>query len=130
MDRWGRGGRRARMIRMRRIAGALGSLVLLLAATNARAQAEDSGIVVVLENDSIEVVLLTFKPGEVVAQHVNPEAELGIILEGELTLITPAGREILKPGMVRWLDPLTPHETRNEGTTPVKMWGLLVKKPQ
>lgn len=117
------------MIRMGRIVGALCSVVLLLAGVvDARAQGEDAGVMVVLDNDSVEVVLLTFKPGEVVEKHVNPEAELGIILEGELTLITPAGREILKPGMVRWLDPLTPHETRNEGATPVKMWGLLIKK--
>jgi quercetin dioxygenase-like cupin family protein len=118
------------MIRMRRVAGALSGVVLLLAAADARAQGEDTGVMVVLDNDSVEVVLLTFKPGEVVERHVNPEAELGIILEGELTLITPAGRETLKPGTVRWLDPLTPHETRNEGTTPVKMWGLLIKKPK
>jgi quercetin dioxygenase-like cupin family protein len=119
------------MIRMRRIAGALSCVVILLAAAmDSRAQGGDAGIAVVLDNDSVEVVLLTFKPGEVVERHVNPEAELGIILEGELTLITPAGREILKPGTVRWLDPLTPHETRNEGTTPVKMWGLLLKKPK
>jgi quercetin dioxygenase-like cupin family protein len=117
------------MIRMHRLAGALSGVLLLLAGVaDARAQGEDTGIMVALDNDSVEVVLLTFKPGEVVEKHVNPEGELGIILEGELTLITPAGREILKPGMIRWLDPLTPHETRNEGATPVKMWGLLIKK--
>jgi len=117
------------MIRKRRIAGVIIGVVLLLAGVGvSRAQPADTGVVVVLDNESVQVVFLTFQPGEVVEQHVNPEAELGIILEGELTLITPAGREILKPGTVRWLDPLTPHETRNEGTTPVKMWGLLVKK--
>ena len=50
------------------------------------------------------------------------------ILEGELTLITPNGREVLKPGAVRWLPPNTPHESRNEGATPVKMWALLLKR--
>ena len=117
------------MIRKNRIAGAFLGVVLLLAGViDARAQAQDEGVVVALDNDSVQVVLLTFQPGEVVEQHVNLEPELGIMLEGELTLITPAGREILKPGAVRWLAPLTPHETRNEGTTPVKMWGLLLKK--
>jgi quercetin dioxygenase-like cupin family protein len=119
------------MIREGMFGGGLIGVVLLLAAVGvSRAQPADTGVVVVLDNESVQVVLLTFQPGEVVEQHVNPEAELGIILEGDLTLITPAGREILKPGTVRWLDPLTPHETRNEGTTPVKMWGLLVKKPK
>lgn len=53
---------------------------------------------------------------------------MSLQLEGELTLITPNGREVLKPGAVRWLPPQTPHESRNEGTTPVKMWALLLKR--
>ena len=117
------------MIRKRMIVGVLIGVVLLLVEVGvSRAQPVDTGVVVVLDNESVQVVFLTFQPGEIVEQHVNPEAELGIILEGDLTLITPAGREVLKPGTVRWLDPLTPHKTRNEGPTPVKMWGLLVKK--
>jgi quercetin dioxygenase-like cupin family protein len=119
------------MIRTRIVAGVVVCTVLLLVgAVESRAQAPDTGVVVKLDNESVVVVLLTFQPGEVVERHVNPEPELGIMLEGELTLITPAGREILKPGTVRWLDPLTPHETRNEGSTPVKMWALLLKKPK
>ncbi|HSB77953.1 MAG TPA: cupin domain-containing protein [Candidatus Methylomirabilis sp.] len=108
--------------------GLIGAVLLLAGVGGAWAQAQDSGVEVVLDNDSVLVVLLTFQPGEVVEKHVNPEPELGIMLEGELTLITPAGREILKPGTVRWLAPLTPHETRNEGATPVKMWALLLKQ--
>jgi quercetin dioxygenase-like cupin family protein len=119
------------MIRTGIVAGAVVCAVLLImGGVEARAQAPDTGVLVVLDNESVLVALLTFQPGEVVEQHTNPEPELGIMLEGELTLITPAGREILKPGTVRWLDPLTPHETRNEGSTPVKMWALLLKKPK
>jgi len=91
------------------------------------AETEDK---VVLDNDTVQVMLLTFAPGEVSEQHANPEAELGIILEGELTVITPDGREVLGPGAVKFLAPLTPHEARNEGTVPVKMWALTLKKPK
>ncbi len=92
--------------------------------------AQEGGDRLVLDNDSIQIWFLTFSPGEVSQMHANAEPEIGIILEGELTLITPSGREILKPGDVRWLDPYTPHEARNEGTAPVKMWALTLKKPK
>ena len=85
---------------------------------------------VVLDNESVEVVLLTFPPGAVSESHANAEPELGIILEGDLILITPSGREVLKPGTVKWLAPYTPHEARNEGSVPVKMWALTLKKSQ
>lgn len=106
----------------------IGGILLVGCFLAAGASGDDIQDVVVLDNESVQVVLLTFPPGSVAEQHVNPEPELGIILEGELTLITPNGREVLKPGAVRWLPPRTPHETRNEGATPVKMWALLLKR--
>jgi quercetin dioxygenase-like cupin family protein len=84
--------------------------------------------VVALENDSVRVALLTFPPGSASGEHVNPGPEMGIILEGELTLITPEGREVLGPGAARWLPPYTTHDARNEGTAPVKLWALLLKR--
>ena len=111
------------------IAGALIGAVLFFARIGgAGAAGEAIQAVVVLDNDSIEVVLLTFPPGSASEQHANAEPELGIILEGELTLITPSGREVLTPGMVRWLAPYTPHEARDEGAVPVRMWALTLKK--
>ena len=104
------------------------AILLFGGVVGARASGDDIQDVVVLDNESVQVVLLTFPPGSVAEQHVNPEPELGIILEGELTLVTPSGRDVLKPGAVRWLPPHTPHESRNEGTTPVKMWALLLKR--
>jgi quercetin dioxygenase-like cupin family protein len=74
------------------------------------------------------VALLTFPPGSASGEHLNPEPELGIVLEGELTLITPDGREVLGPGTARWLPPNTPHDARNEGAKPVKLWALLFKR--
>lgn len=111
------------------MSGALIGAVLFFARIGgAGAAGEAIQAVVVLDNDSIEVVLLAFPPGSVSEQHANAEPELGIILEGELTLITSSGREVLAPGMVRWLAPYTPHEARNEGAVPVRMWALTLKK--
>jgi quercetin dioxygenase-like cupin family protein len=106
----------------------VGAVLSLGGVPDVRASGEDIRDQTVLDNESIEVVLLTFPPGSVSEQHTNPQPELGIILEGELTLITPNGREVLKPGAVRWLPPLTPHEARNEGTIPVRMWALMLKR--
>jgi quercetin dioxygenase-like cupin family protein len=110
------------------IGALIGAVLLCGGILTAPASAQEGGDKVVLDNDSIQVWFLTFSPGEVSQMHANAEPEIGIILEGELTLITPSGREILKPGDVRWLDPYTPHEARNEGTAPVKMWALTLKK--
>lgn len=106
----------------------IGAVLLLGGFLTPQASADEIEDKVALDNDTMEVVLLTFPPGSVSEQHANPEPELGIILEGELTLITPTGREVLTPGAVRWLAPYTPHEARNEGTVPVKMWALTLKK--
>ena len=97
----------------------------LLAGQAWAAETEDK---LVLDNDTVQVMLLTFAPGEISEQHANPEGELGIILEGRLTAITPDGREVLGPGAVKFLAPLTPHEARNEGSMPVKRWALTLRK--
>ena len=111
--------------------GAWIAVALLCAVSlTGRALAQETQDKVVLDNEAIQIWFLTFSPGEVSPMHANAEPEIGIILEGELTLITPGGREILKPGDVRWLDPYTPHEARNEGTAPVKMYALTLKKPK
>ena len=110
------------------VAALIGAVFLCGGFPTAQASAQEIQDKVVLDNDSIQVWFLTFSPGEVSPMHANAEPELGIILEGELTLITPSGRELLKPGDVRWLDPYTPHEARNEGTAPVKMWALTLKR--
>lgn len=81
-----------------------------------------------LDNDTVRVALLLFPPGAASGEHVGLDPELGIVLEGELTLITAGGREVLRPGAVRWLPALVPHDARNEGTVPLKLWVVLVKK--
>lgn len=83
---------------------------------------------VVLDNDTVRVSVLTFPPGAASGEHVGLDPELGIVIEGELTLITPAGREVLGPGAARWLPALVPHDARNEGPRPLKLWVVLVKR--
>ena len=122
------GHRRNTIMRTTEIGACIGAALLCGLFLAAHALAQETQDKIVLDNEAIQIWFLTFSPGEVSPMHANAEPEIGIILEGELTLITPGGREILRPGDVRWLDPYTPHETRNEGTAPVKMWALTLKK--
>ena len=110
---------------------AVGLIVaLVLAAHLTGAQAPGAGIEeqLILENDTVRVALLLFPPGSASGEHAGLDPELGIVLEGELTLLTPAGREVLGPGAVRWLPALVTHDARNEGSVPLKLWVVLVKK--
>lgn len=83
---------------------------------------------VILENSSVRVTVLTFQPGGATGRHMGIEAEIGIIIEGELTLESPEGRQTLRPDAVYWLPGLTPHDVRNEGRTPAKMWDIFLKR--
>jgi quercetin dioxygenase-like cupin family protein len=110
---------------------AVGVLVaLVLSAQLAAAQVTGSGVTeqVLVDNDTVRVVLLVFPPGAASGEHVGLDPELGIVLEGELTLLTVGGREVLGPGAVRWLPALVPHDARNEGAVPLKLWVVLVKR--
>ena len=53
---------------------------------------------VVLENASIRVTLLTFAPGGATGRHQGIESEIGIVVDGELTVESPTGRQNLGPG--------------------------------
>lgn len=105
-------------------------LALALTARLATAQAPGGAIEeqVLVDNDTVRVALLVFPPGSASGEHVGLDPELGIVLEGELTLLTPAGREVLGPGQVRWLPALVPHDARNEGSLPLRLWVVLVKR--
>jgi quercetin dioxygenase-like cupin family protein len=106
------------------------ALAIALGARLATAQAPGGAIEeqVLVDNDTVRVTLLVFPPGSASGEHVGLDPELGIVLEGELTLLTPAGREVLGPGQVRWLPALVPHDARNEGSLPLKLWVVLVKR--
>jgi quercetin dioxygenase-like cupin family protein len=83
---------------------------------------------VVLENDAVRVALLTFPPGAASGRHAGLDPELGVVLEGELTLVTDAGPTTLGPGAAHWLPGLLPHDARNETDRPARLWVVLLKR--
>jgi quercetin dioxygenase-like cupin family protein len=83
---------------------------------------------VILENPSIRVTLLTFAPGGATGRHQSIESEIGILVEGALTVESPTGRQQLGPGGVYWMPGLTPHDVRNESGAPAKLWDIFLKR--
>ena len=81
-----------------------------------------------LDNDSVRVSLVTIPAGASSGIHMNPEPEMGIVVEGELTLVTRRGKEVLKAGRVVFLPTGTGHDARNESAQPVKLWAVNLKK--
>lgn len=117
------------MARTTALIPALIGLLLLVGTTvlaqDARGPIEER---VALDNDTVRVALLTFPPGSASGPHSGLDPELGIVVEGELTLVTSNGREVLGPGTVHWLPGLMRHDARNEGDRPVKLWVLIFKR--
>jgi quercetin dioxygenase-like cupin family protein len=103
---------------------------VLLGDRPATAQPPGAGVQeqVLVDNETVRVSLLVFAPGAASGEHVGLDPELGIVLEGELTLVTAGGREVLGPGAVRWLPALVPHDARNEGAVPLRLWVVVVKR--
>ena len=83
-----------------------------------------------LDNDSVRVALITIPAGASSGIHLNPEPEMGIVVEGELTLVTRRGKEVLTSGRVVFLPTGTGHDARNESAQPVKLWAVNLKKCQ
>ena len=83
---------------------------------------------IVLENPSVRIAILTFAPGGATGRHQGIESEIGIVLEGELTVESPTGRQSLKTGGVYWMPGLTPHDVRNESPRPAKLWDIFLKR--
>ena len=92
------------------------------------AEAQMPASQVILENASVRVALLTFVPGGATGRHQSIESEVGIVLEGELTVESPTGRQKLGAGEVYWMPGLTPHDVRNEGGRPAKLWDVFLKR--
>lgn len=76
-----------------------------------------------LDNESVTVSEITFKPGDKAAMHTHAYPHAVYILEGgQLTLTHPDGTNVVmdaKPGQVVWMGPET-HEAVNTGTTTVR----------
>jgi quercetin dioxygenase-like cupin family protein len=92
------------------------------------AQAQPPASQVVIENPSIRVTLLTFVPGGATGRHQGIEPEIGIVVEGELTVESPTGRQSLGQGGTYWMPGLTPHDVRNESSRPARMWDIFLKR--
>lgn len=83
---------------------------------------------VILENPSVRITVTTLPPGIGTGRHQGIEAEVGILVEGDLSVESPLGRTVLRPGMAYWLPGLTPHDTRNEGQRPARLYEILLKR--
>lgn len=103
-------------------------IVLLTGAVGAQEPRGKIDELVILDNESIRVVLLTYHPGADSDIHLNLGPEMTIVKEGELTLYTSKGPEVLRAGTVHWLPSSTVHLDRNESDRPAKFWSLLLKR--
>jgi hypothetical protein len=83
---------------------------------------------IILDNPSVRVTFVTLLPGGGTGRHQGIEGEVGIGAEGDLTIESPLGRIALRPGTAYWLPGLTPHDTRNEGQRPARMFEILLKR--
>ena len=90
--------------------------------------AQGVGSIPVLNASGAYIELMTLAPGQGSGQHSTIPAEVGIVAEGEVVLSSPTGREILHAGKAYWLPGLTPHDMRNEGNQPAKIYLVAMKR--
>lgn len=102
--------------------------VLAVVLTPRPAASQSSGIEVIVDNPSVRVTVRTFVPGTGSGRHQGIEAEVGIVTDGELVLESPLGRSVVRQGAAYWLPGLTPHDTRNEGPRPAKLFEIFLKR--
>ena len=114
----------------RRFAVSLAVATLLLAdgAWSAHTGGPDTQEQVVLENDNVKIGLLVYSPGATSGVHLNPEPEIGMVVEGELTLVTRAGKQVYKAGSAFYLPTGSGHIALNESKAPLKFWAVNMKK--
>ena len=106
----------------------MGLAVFAATLSPAAVQAQMPASQMVLENPSMRATILTFAPGGATGRHQGIETEIGLVIEGELTVDSPLGRQSLRPGSVYWMPGLTPHDVRNESGRPAKMWDIFLKR--
>jgi cupin domain len=90
--------------------------------------AAPAGSSAILNAPGAFIELLTLVPGEGTGQHSIVAAEIGIVVEGDVLLSSPNGRETLQTGKAFWLPGLTPHDIRNEGDRPAKLYVIAMKR--
>ncbi|HZP36962.1 MAG TPA: cupin domain-containing protein [Methylomirabilota bacterium] len=104
--------------------------LLVVAGNPTAAQTPPGGIEerVLIDNDSVRLVLITYPPGADSDLHLNLGPEVTIVQEGELVVFAGARREVLGPGAAHWLPDATVHLARNETDRPTRFWSLLLKR--
>lgn len=90
--------------------------------------AQGAGSVAVLNTSGVYIELVTLVPGQGTGQHSGIPGEVGIVADGEVVLSSPVGRQSLKTGNAYWLPGLTPHDIRNEGDRPAKVYVIAMKR--
>lgn len=103
---------------------ALLAVVLVPGATTAQVPMPE----MILDNPSVRISVRTLPPGIGTGRHQGIEAEVGIVAEGDVMLESPLGRSVLRPGTAYWLPGLTPHDTRNEGQRPARIYEIFLKR--
>ena len=106
------------------------AVIFLLAdgAWSAHGTGPDTQEHVVLENANAKIGFLVYPPGASSGIHINPEPEIGMVVEGELTMVTRTGKQVYKAGSAVFLEAGTGHIALNEGKVPVKFWAVNMKK--
>ena len=82
----------------------------------------------ILNTSAVYIEALTLVPGEGTGQHSIVPAEVGIVVEGDVILSSPEGRQVLQAGSAFELPGLTPHDIRNESSRPAKVYVIAVKR--
>ena len=100
------------------------AVVLLIRAATAQAPAPQ----MILDNPSVRIAVMTLLPGVGTGRYQGIEAEVGIVVEGDVTLESPLGRTALRPGNAYWLPGLTPHDLRNEGQRAARIYEIFLKR--
>lgn len=114
-----------RALHGRWLAPFLGGITVGLCASLVAAPAASGPI---LNTPGAFIELLALVPGEGTGQHSIVTGEIGIVVEGDVLLSSPSGRETLQAGKAFWLPGLTPHDIRNEGDRPAKLYVIATKR--
>lgn len=104
------------------------TLLLADGAWSAHSGGPDTQERVVLENANAKIGYLVYPPGSSSGVHVNPEPEIGMVVEGELTLVTRTGKQVYKAGTAFFVETGSGHIALNEGKAPLKFWAVNMKK--
>ena len=102
--------------------------IVALLALSRGALAQAPTVKVIFDNASVRVELATIEPGGGTGLHSIVTPETGLVLEGEVTLESPAGRQTFRAGEVFFVAGLTPHDLRNSGRVPAKVQGVFLKR--